>query len=517
MRGAINPSILGIMRRPLSSAALAFAVSALCLARGAAAKSGPSQELVDTACSSGVLLQRNDAGSTDAAPDDDAPGGAFAGGDGLFGSSGGGDDKAKKGDAKSAQAPEKKQPKPKTKLLRPRSDKDKAGCPDKFRGFYEKYGDKFSAVPAPGNLDAAQIEKNIDHVFDVTSGPAQKQLLKDIKGEDMAAKSAVVNKIFDGVKTLDAAAFGTTIASNLHDLSSLKAGEVLKGDFGEITQTPEKLAAAKTAEAANAALAAKLALDTPNDPLSQDRKKALQARTVPPEPSAIQPPAAPMVIPPDVVPQEPGWLRQKYNNLKAEVGDWANGSPIANYEGERTILPNPTPVITPPGSDQSVSVRLPQATGLSPHCEPGCYGTAKMISGLVGMGEDFSAYYKGQKTMSIGGISKQGGGYFPPHVSHQKGIDADITFQHGSGGFDVAANSMIVASVVRKLPDFMKFGHVNGRQYILVDQSKHAAIGYGLDQLAAQGNLTTDQAAMGKKLLVHWPNHNDHFHVRILP
>jgi hypothetical protein len=194
------------------------------------------------------------------------------------------------------------------------------------------------------------------------------------------------------------------------------------------------------------------------------------------------------------------------------VGDFVQGSPIANYEGERTILPNPTPIRSA-GGDQRINVRLQATTGITPRCEPGCYGTQKMIALLVGMGEEFSAYYQGKRTLSVGGISKPGGGYFPPHVSHQKGIDADISFQ-SNGGFDVAANAMIVAAVVRKLPDFR---HINGQEYILCDQSKHAAVGYGLDQLVKQGNLTPEQAARGKSVLVHWPNHNDHFHVRILP
>lgn len=512
------------MRRPLSFSALALFASAFCLAHAEppAPPTGPSQELLDTACSSGLLLQSanadsTDEGSADAATDDGGSGGSIFGDAGLFGGSDDGDakgDKGEKGEKKAAPAKKK----PKTKLLRPRSDKDKADCPEKVGAFYRAHGKEFSAVPAPGNLTTAQIEGSIDHVYAVSFGPAQKQLLSDLKGGDMAAKAAVVNKVFDGVdsgKPLDDATFGTTVAHNLQDIAKGRALTPVKP--GEAPKTPEELAA-KAAADAKAAAEAKPTSDpldpkSPNDPRSPAQLAKEKSLKAPPAPNAIVPPATPMVVPPDVVPTEPGRIRQFYNNLKAEVGDYIQGSPIANYEGERTILPNPTPVMIPPGSDQSVNVRLPQAKGLTPRCEPGCYGTAKMISVLVGMGEEFSAYYQGQKTMSVGGISKLGGGYFPPHVSHQKGIDADITFQ-GGRSFDVAANSMIVASVIRKLPDFH---HINGREYILVDQSKHAAIGYGLDQLVKQGNLTPEQAARGKSVLVHWPNHNDHFHVRILP
>ncbi len=501
------------VRRPLASALLALAASALGLAfaEPPPAPAGPSQELLDTACGSGLLLRRDGAGSADAsAPDDDAEGGAFSGDAGLFGSPDGadgrGDKAAGKGGAKAK--------KPKTKLLRPRSDEDKKDCPDKVRGFYEKYGDQFSAVPAPGNLSTKQIEGSIDHVFDVASGPAQKQILAKLKGDDMAAKSVVVNKIFDGVgdHPLDGGAFGTTVARNLQGLSSAKTGGVLAGSLGA-GRAPEQLAAD-----AKAAPAVKAAADAAPDPYTAapgaGLPGGLRRDAAPPSPGAIRPPKAFEPIPANVVPQEPGRIRQYYNNFKAEVGDYIHGSPIANYEGQRTILPNPAPIMITPGSDQSVSVPLPNAAGLERRCAPGCYGTAKMISVLVGMGQEYSAYFQGKRSMSVGGISKLGGGYFPPHVSHQKGIDADVTFARGQDGFDVYANAMIVAAVVRKLPDFR---HINGREYILVDQSKHAAIGYGLDALVRQGNLTPEQAARGKSALVHWPNHNDHFHIRILP
>ncbi len=232
-------------------------------------------------------------------------------------------------------------------------------------------------------------------------------------------------------------------------------------------------------------------------------------------PLAIRPLEGPAPTPPPAyAPTESGPIRRFYNNAKAEIIDYAHGSPIADAEGEREILPNATPIMDKPGSDQSVNVPVPKGPGLNPVCEPGCYGTQKMISVIAGMGKDYDAYYKSQRKIFVGGVSKLGGGYFPPHVSHQHGIDADFPFTKSGSGFDALANAMIVAAVIRQMPDFK---HINGREYILVDQSKHAAVGWGLDQLVTQGNLTPEQAARGKSVLVHWPNHNDHFHVRILP
>jgi hypothetical protein len=489
------------MRRPLAFSLLAV-LSAAVLARATPPKD-PPPELLDTACSSGLLLQPaggpSDAGPGDeAAPDSDS---AFAD-SGLFGDS----------DDKDGGKDEKKEPakkKPKTKLLRPRSDKDKADCPAKVGAFYREHGGRFNAVPAPANLSAEQIEGNLDRAYAASFGPAKGGLMTDLKGEDISKKWDVVNKIFDGIgpkQPLDDAAFGVTVSKNLHNLVNDKV--IRPADLGG--KTPEELAAAPKTQPAPPP--APLDPKAPNDPRSPSQLAAEKALKTPPSPTAIVPPARPMDIPADVVPQEPGRVRQFYNNFKAEVGDFVQGSPIAKYEGERTILPNPTPIISA-GGDQRINVRLPQSTGITPRCEPGCYGTQKMIALLVGMGEEFSAYYQGKRTLSVGGISKRGGGYFPPHVSHQKGVDADVSFQN-NGGFDVAANAMIVAAVVRKLPDFR---HINAQEYILCDQSKHAALGYGLDQLVKQGNLTPEQAARGKSVLQHWPGHNDHFHIRILP
>jgi len=256
----------------------------------------------------------------------------------------------------------------------------------------------------------------------------------------------------------------------------------------------------------------------PREPLSMTESKKVKLDGKVPgldDSSDIHPLDGPAPTPPaQYAPTEPGTIRRFYNNAKAEVIDWAGGSPIANAEGEREVLSNPTPIIDKPGSDQRVNVRVPEAPGLRPVCEPGCYGTQKMIALIVGMGADYNAYFKGERKISVGGVSKLGGGYFPPHVSHQHGIDGDFPFAKSDKGFDALANAMIVASVIRKMPSFQ---HINGREYILVDQSKHAAVGWGLDQLVAQKNLTPEQAARGKSVLVHWPNHNDHFHVRILP
>jgi hypothetical protein len=496
---------------------LVIAASALCLA-GAPAKApaGPSKELVDTACSSGLLLQRDDADSTDAAPDDDAPGGAFSGDSGLFGSSDGGDD-AKDGKAKPAAAPAKK---PKTKLLRPRSDADKKDCPDKVRGFYEQYGDQLSAVPAPANLPTEQIEGNIDRVFAVSAGPAKKQMLKDLKGDDMAAKSAVVDKIFDGVTKLDDVAFGTTVSRNLQGLSNDKASGVMKGALGATpdaeTIASKKAADARTAEAAAPKPDVYTAAPGAGLPGGMRRDENVpSARSVPPAQAAWT----------DSAPAEPGYLRQKWNDYSAAARDVLSGQPIATEMGWAQGVPNPFLHNTTPaqlsgvaGVDQMLPAGLP---GQSRECGRGgngdyaCWGTKDMVAILSSMGKKYDSYFKnlgGTEKIRIGDISRQGGGYLAGHVSHQRGVDADLRFVGGRGGFNVQANTMIIAALMLSVPNY---SHIPGQQMILVDQSLHPAIGSGLDRLVKEGVITAEEASRAKGALRHWPNHRDHFHLRI--
>lgn len=246
------------------------------------------------------------------------------------------------------------------------------------------------------------------------------------------------------------------------------------------------------------------------------RRTGVASDTVPgPREPGPLPASQPWSVPESQRPPESyGPVRQWFNDLRAETADYFRGSPINTWEGNNRILPSVPHPDFPPGSPNTVGfVRLPNAPGLRHACEPGCYGTPKMMQLLAGMGAQFAQYFPGQ-AMSVGGISKPQGGPFPPHVSHQVGLDADISFAGGARSFDVQRNTLIVASVVRQLPDFHK---INGRQYILVDASKHGSLAWGLDRLVQEGNLTGEQRDRAVRALTHWPHHNDHFHIRILP
>jgi hypothetical protein len=160
-------------------------------------------------------------------------------------------------------------------------------------------------------------------------------------------------------------------------------------------------------------------------------------------------------------------------------------------------------------------------TGQSRECGRGgngdyaCWGTKDMVAILASMGQKYDAYFKKigmSEKIRIGDVSREGGGYLAGHVSHQRGVDADLRFVGGRGGFNVQANSMVIAALMLSVPNYR---NIPGQQMILVDQSLHPAIGAGLDKLVTEGVITADEAGRAKASLRHWPGHRDHFHLRI--
>ena len=57
------------------------------------------------------------------------------------------------------------------------------------------------------------------------------------------------------------------------------------------------------------------------------------------------------------------------------------------------------------------------------------WGTPRMIHGLIAIARKWKDGYPGVKgrTITVGGISRMNGGYFPPHQTHQRGVDVDLT------------------------------------------------------------------------------------------
>ncbi|MDX6770593.1 MAG: penicillin-insensitive murein endopeptidase [Elusimicrobiota bacterium] len=235
------------------------------------------------------------------------------------------------------------------------------------------------------------------------------------------------------------------------------------------------------------------------------RATGLAAEVPGPEaPRPIQPRQRAWDAPP---PADYGGVRQRFADWGAQLNDYWSGSPVARAEG-RPILPPPQ--TNYPTGQTSIQSALIPAPGLNLACGSRCFGTADMLRLLTAAGDDYQRYMQGA-AMRVGDISQRGGGPISGHVSHQKGVDVDISFVGHPRTFDVQANTMIVAAIARNWDLY----HIPGVQYILVDASKHAALYAGLDRLVSEGVLDAERAAKAKRALRHWPNHNDHFHLRI--
>jgi murein endopeptidase len=359
---------------------------------------------------------------------------------------------------------------------------------------YAKYGDRLSAVPAPENLPTEQIEANIDRIF-ALDGPGKKATLKALKDGDLARKSALSRKLFDGVKTLDEGAFAA-IAGKIQSASAAKAGGVMAGGF---EASPD---AAAGAGGPDAAAAANPASNADDGPLSAEQRRRYARRAeipsgrgwsagyAPPPVGTWEPPstqAAPV--------QRPyvadAWNRYAPNfaqDLAAQAGGWAANKIWG-------------------GGDPAVNVELPPDNH-SPdwyrRVRFGNYGTMAMIKGLLDSSADMAQLRS--PTIPIGDISQRGGGSFRRHLSHKIGKDVDIFFITDSRGrFDVPWNLTLAAAAMK---------HMNVTK-IFVDTSLKNLMAQYLAQNPQLPPAERQAMAAALGRMQYWPGHDTHFHIRI--
>jgi hypothetical protein len=471
--------------RPLALFAL---LAALCSAPiraendHAAPAPGPGKDLVAAACGGGLLVQPADTGKPGAADEgfDSATDDAVSD---LTDSSDTAGDDGKKKPAKKA-APKKK---PRTRLIRPRSEKDKAACPGKFKEFYEKYGDRLTGVPAPENVPTEQIEANIDRVFGLAAGAGTKKSLAALKDGDLAAKGAFVARLFDGVKTLDPGAF-ETVTKRSHDVAAAKSEGVMNGELGG---TPEEAAAAKAAK--SAAEAKREPLDTRADsPLSPLQRQRFGTPSAPPDlgDGGYRPPPVGTYVPAGP-PAQSSYNRYVPNFIQ----DAATGA--GSWLADKVYG----------GGNPAINVEMPADTQ-SPErwrrVRFGNYGTDAMIKGLVAVGADMGKM--NAPTLQIGDISQKGGGTFRRHLSHKVGKDVDIFFiTDKRGNFDVPWNLTLAATAVKDMNVTHIFVDTPLKNYMTQYLNAHPEI------------PAPEREHMAKALsrMSYWPGHDTHFHIRI--
>lgn len=507
------------MRRPLAAVLAALACASL--ASAVDKDPGPSDDFVKAACDSGLLV-RGGADKPEAAADADAAADAFPD---LAGDDAPADDGGK--DGKKGDKPKPKPKKQKARLLRPKAaDKDK--CPDRMRAFYADPRSRgLDAVLAPRDVPPEEIRSRADDVFAAMSPSSKKgERLSDLAAmgrEDLAHRAAFADKLFENAGPLASADFtaltakaggvwqGISAADRATKTAALFGTSAAPGETGG-TPDPKQAPPPAAAE------------PKPLPPMSPPPpKRGLDQASVP-DTRRVPPAASAWTGADNETPSQYGYLRQKFNDYYAAARDVYNGRPITTEMGWAPGVVNPFHNTTPaqltgaPGVETMLQAGRP---GQSRECARGhdpdyaCWGTKDMVAILDSMGRKYDAYFKnigGGARIRIGDISKRGGGYLSGHVSHQRGVDVDLRFVGDRGGFNVQANSMVIAALMLSVPNFR---HIPGQEMILVDQSLHGAVGHGLDKLVAEGVITADEAARGKGALTHWPNHRDHFHVRI--
>ncbi len=117
------------------------------------------------------------------------------------------------------------------------------------------------------------------------------------------------------------------------------------------------------------------------------------------------------------------------------------------------------------------------------------WGQPRMVNGLITMGRRWRASHPG-KTLRYGDISKRGGGYFPPHVSHRYGIDVDMSPITTSGSAGITS--------------------VGYRSYSTYYNIQFARLQRAVWRVRVM--LHNNRRIPG---VTFWPGHYNHFHTRI--
>jgi murein endopeptidase len=496
------------MKRPSSAAAVALLCAGSALAAGrspepAPAADGPSDDLVATACSQGLLVRpdgaddaNGDGGAAFQEQTQQAFPGLFGGGDAAAGG-------AKDGGPSAAPATRSK-----TQLLRPsKSDKD---CPGEVRGFYSKYSGQVNAIPAPARLDAPQIRADADRLYaKLDAGPAQAARLSALNGADLRQKSAAIGALFDGSRTLEQAF--AQLDADAQARASSKAGRVLASapSSDMAGAAPARDVAAPDAAAAAAAAAAAGA----GGPMTASQRARYRAGSVP---AAAAPPASnPSMFTP---PAGASWwqtTKQRVTELPSRAGKFWNDHAPAPAQNLVSSAGSWVADKVWGGGNPAVNAEMPN-DARSPArwrlVRFGRYGTAAMIGGLTQVGADLGA--QGAPVLQIGDISQKGGGTFRGHLSHKIGKDVDIFFyEDKSGNFDTAWNMRLAMTAVKDLNVthiFLDNTHSN--------EMSQRPLFSALTRYRNAANVSPEERALMDKALSKmspWPGHQTHFHIRI--
>jgi hypothetical protein len=123
------------------------------------------------------------------------------------------------------------------------------------------------------------------------------------------------------------------------------------------------------------------------------------------------------------------------------------------------------------------------------------WGTLALINIIEGGGRSWWEWHVTPRA-GFGDMSLQNGGNWPPHTSHQNGLDVDVRYVRNDGeeaSINIATQQELYDS--HATADLMNCLIQNGNIVVIYIDEEHANLENGV--------------------LQHWPGHETHFHVRI--
>lgn len=146
------------------------------------------------------------------------------------------------------------------------------------------------------------------------------------------------------------------------------------------------------------------------------------------------------------------------------------------------------------------------------------YGTAETIAGLSAAVEEVHRLFPDTKALSVGHISRAGGGWLRPHKSHQNGRDVDVGFYYSDDSRWYRAASADNLDVARTWALLSAMERAAGLEYVFVDRSLH-------DLLRRHAEAIGEPAAFIEymfdgpmpvrgPIIRHARGHQTHLHVR---
>lgn len=158
------------------------------------------------------------------------------------------------------------------------------------------------------------------------------------------------------------------------------------------------------------------------------------------------------------------------------------------------------------------------------HSRPGRnFGTPELVHAIVQAVDNVHKKFPNTPQLTVGDLSKQGGGYFKPHKSHQSGRDADIAFYTKNSGQTAAmrrANgySIDAPRSFELIRPWLESGQV---EFLFIDYRLQKPLyEYARDKakIPAETLAQWFQYPRGRKanaLVRHLNGHADHLHLRL--